>query len=74
MLGPGVLGRQVHMKAWRCDFIFFRPLMSLKLGNITIKNQTHTALSACSVADYICSHLIEFPSYPTLGDSLSFYR
>lgn len=55
MVRPRVLGKQVYMNAWKCDFIFFSPLMSLKLGNmrVTIGNQTHIELSACSVSDIL---------------------
>lgn len=55
IVGPGVLGKQVHVKAWRCAFIFFSPLMSLKLGNmgVTIRSQTHIELSAHFLSDVI---------------------
>ena len=58
MAGPGVLGKQVHMKAWRCDFIFFSPLTSLNKGStgVTIKNQTCIELSACSVPGTTHTH------------------
>lgn len=38
MIGPGVLGKWVHRKAWRCAFIFFSSLMSLKLVNYKESN------------------------------------
>ena len=58
MVGLGVLGKQIHMKAWRSDFIFFGPLTSLNKGNlrVTIKNQTCIELSACSVPDTAYTH------------------
>ena len=58
MIGLGVLGKQIHMKAWRSDFIYFSPLTSLNKGNlgVTIKNQTCIELSAYSVPDTAHTH------------------
>ena len=58
MVGLGVLGKQIHRKAWRSGFIFFGRLTSLNKGNlgVTIKNQTCIELSACSVPDTAHTH------------------
>ena len=73
MIGLGVLGKQIHMKAWRSDFIYFSPLTSLNKGNlgVTIKNQTCIELSAYSVPDTAHTHThththTEIPSPTTL--------
>ena len=79
MVGLGVLGKQIHRKAWRSGFIFFSRLTSLNKGNlgVTIKNQTCIELSACSIPDTAHTHTHththrEIPSYTTLRESLYF--